>query len=125
VEIQVRTVLQDLWAQLVEKMADLWGRAIRYGDPPNQPDAPVGQTTRRGLVELVLEGSGVIADLEQAEAEVVQASGDEGLSLWWLPADSVSQEERAAYYKQLREQLEQARKGSRSAMEELLRVLEG
>ncbi len=29
VEIQVRTYLQDLWAQVIERLADAWGRGIR------------------------------------------------------------------------------------------------
>jgi ppGpp synthetase/RelA/SpoT-type nucleotidyltranferase len=37
VEIQIRTELQDSWAQIVERMADSWGRGIRYGEDPD-PD---------------------------------------------------------------------------------------
>jgi ppGpp synthetase/RelA/SpoT-type nucleotidyltranferase len=37
VEIQVRTELQDTWAQLFERFADQWGRQIRYGDDPYPP----------------------------------------------------------------------------------------
>lgn len=38
IEIQVRTELQHLWAQLSEKLADVFGPAIKYGvgDPDNQ-----------------------------------------------------------------------------------------
>jgi ppGpp synthetase/RelA/SpoT-type nucleotidyltranferase len=32
-EVQVRTRLQDLWAQGMEKLADRVGRGIRYGEP--------------------------------------------------------------------------------------------
>ena len=39
--MQIRTAPQDQWAQLFEKLGDLWGRQIRYGDPPNNPDGPV------------------------------------------------------------------------------------
>ncbi|HUY50890.1 MAG TPA: RelA/SpoT domain-containing protein [Streptosporangiaceae bacterium] len=39
VEIQVRTEMQDAWAQLVENLGDRWGRGIRYGDDPAEPDA--------------------------------------------------------------------------------------
>lgn len=42
VEIQVRTGLQDQWAQIVERLGDLWGRQIRYGEPPNEPELNVG-----------------------------------------------------------------------------------
>jgi ppGpp synthetase/RelA/SpoT-type nucleotidyltranferase len=31
VEIQVRTKLQDTWAQIFERLADQWGRELRYG----------------------------------------------------------------------------------------------
>lgn len=31
VEVQVRTELQHLWAQVFERLGDAWGRAIRYG----------------------------------------------------------------------------------------------
>lgn len=41
VEIQVRTALQDTWAQLVERLADRWGRDIRYGQEPQDPSASV------------------------------------------------------------------------------------
>ncbi len=34
VEVQVRTALQHEWAELFEKLADLAGRGIRYGNPP-------------------------------------------------------------------------------------------
>jgi ppGpp synthetase/RelA/SpoT-type nucleotidyltranferase len=37
VEIQVRTRLQDLWAQIFEKLADRVGREIRYGSRPLLP----------------------------------------------------------------------------------------
>lgn len=36
VEIQVRTVLQDLWAQAMERLADEIGREIRYGGTPKE-----------------------------------------------------------------------------------------
>src|ERR1700682_3585953 len=39
VEMQVRTRLQDLWAQAMESLADVWGRQIRYGLPPNGESA--------------------------------------------------------------------------------------
>jgi ppGpp synthetase/RelA/SpoT-type nucleotidyltranferase len=38
VEVQIRTPLQDLWAQIFERLADAWGRGIRYGA---EPDATV------------------------------------------------------------------------------------
>jgi ppGpp synthetase/RelA/SpoT-type nucleotidyltranferase len=40
VEIQVRTTLQHEWAELFEKMADVYGRGIRYGEQPLLPTVP-------------------------------------------------------------------------------------
>lgn len=65
VEIQVRTVMQDRWAQIVERMADPWGRQIRYGQPPDRPDEHVGQMTRAFVVELVRRLSPIIESSEQ------------------------------------------------------------
>jgi hypothetical protein len=48
VEIQVRTELQNHWAQLVEGLGDRWGRAIRYGGPPEFPDRIVGWLATSG-----------------------------------------------------------------------------
>jgi ppGpp synthetase/RelA/SpoT-type nucleotidyltranferase len=41
VEIQVRTFLQDQWAQIVESLGDKWGRGVRYGEQPPVPEQPV------------------------------------------------------------------------------------
>jgi len=37
IEIQVRTISQHLWADLMERLADRLGRQIRYGEPPIPP----------------------------------------------------------------------------------------
>ena len=42
VEIQIRTEHQDTWAQITEKLDDAWGRGLRYGLGPDQPDSPSG-----------------------------------------------------------------------------------
>jgi hypothetical protein len=56
-EIQVRTQLQDLWAQAMERVADVAGREIRYGGAPQ---------TRSEDVDSLL-----IISCEIAEIEVV------------------------------------------------------
>jgi hypothetical protein len=38
VEIQVRTRWQDRWAEAMERLGDCWGRPIRYGGEPADPD---------------------------------------------------------------------------------------
>lgn len=66
VEVQIRTELQALWADLYEAQADRWGRQIRYGGEPS-PNAD-GQTGERAefladLRALSLEG---ITEVEDA-----------------------------------------------------------
>ena len=60
IEIQVRTQLQDLWAQAMERLADKAGREIRYGG--------VAQT-RSEDVETLLN---ISRDIAQAEVMVTQ-----------------------------------------------------
>lgn len=70
VEIQVRTKLQDKWAQISEKLGDLWGRGLRYGQGPDLPDAPAvpgSEFTRRQVVEKVAELAENIAAWERVE----------------------------------------------------------
>jgi ppGpp synthetase/RelA/SpoT-type nucleotidyltranferase len=84
VEIQVRTELQDSWAQLFERLADQWGRGIRYGDKidestlevwPEQSRAEIGGLLEEGL-DLVMGVSKSIAHVEKARSrvEVIQAA---------------------------------------------------
>lgn len=40
-EIQVRTRGQDRWAQIMERLGDVWGRQIKYGEPPNPASEPM------------------------------------------------------------------------------------
>jgi hypothetical protein len=69
VEIQVRTPMQDQWAQIVERLADVLGRQIRYGEPPTNPDAEVAPgTTRRQLVEMLMSVSSRIDAIEDVTA---------------------------------------------------------
>lgn len=66
VEVQFRTPLQDSWAQLAEKLGDRWGRGLRYGELPVEPDAPVNAAgfTRGAVWESVLGLSEAISILE-------------------------------------------------------------
>jgi hypothetical protein len=50
VEIQIRTELQDLWAQVSERMGDRFGRAIRYGGSPLPTGDPEYDASRMALV---------------------------------------------------------------------------
>lgn len=50
VEIQIRTTMQDEWAQTMERLADEWGRGIRYGEPPDGSTATI-RGERAAVVE--------------------------------------------------------------------------
>jgi len=58
VEIQVRTKLEDAWAQIFESVADRWGRQMRYGDEPQNPDAAINlggvEISRRKAVAILM-----------------------------------------------------------------------
>jgi hypothetical protein len=78
VEIQIRTKLQDTWAQITEKLGDTWGRGLRYGLGPDQPDSPAGfpgqsDLTRGEMVELMARLSFAIEVMEFAQVQ--QAPG--------------------------------------------------
>jgi len=73
VEVQVRTRLQDTWAQIVERLADVFGRQIRYGEAPTNPDAEVVPgLTRQALIDLLISLSKANGELEEADAELAQ-----------------------------------------------------
>jgi hypothetical protein len=69
VEIQLRTEYQDLWAQTMETFGDAWGRAIRYGGEPDDPDAIVGSgpLSRREFVKLWKGQADALYELAQLE----------------------------------------------------------
>lgn len=67
VEIQVRTRAQHVWAEVFERLADRWGRQIRYGGPPDDPQAP-----------------GAIDDGMSLEARAELISQLQDLSLGWF-----------------------------------------
>lgn len=75
-EIQVRTELQDLWAQAFERLGDRWGRAIRYGGEPDSPDAPAladhPELTRRRMVEAMAKLSDQIHEVELNRVRVLE-----------------------------------------------------
>jgi prefoldin subunit 5 len=70
VEIQVRTSLQDTWAQIMERLADQWGRDIRYGGDPVNPDRIVSVSisetplTRRAATQTLIGLSEGISSFE-------------------------------------------------------------
>ena len=72
VEIQIRTKLQDTWAQIIEKLGDAWGRGLRYGLGPDQPDLPAGGSgeegvTRGGLMQTMASLAEAINAIEMVQ----------------------------------------------------------
>lgn len=72
VEVQIRTELQDSWAQIVERLADRWGRGLRYGKGPDDPDAELRiaglVTTRRAVVSTLMDLSESVKVVEEGRA---------------------------------------------------------
>ena len=70
VEIQVRTVLQDTWANTMERFADIFGRQVRYGELPTDPDKQlspeIDELTPRSLHQLILDLGTSIHRIESA-----------------------------------------------------------
>jgi ppGpp synthetase/RelA/SpoT-type nucleotidyltranferase len=60
IEVQVRTQWQHLWAEWFERLADQYGRGIRYGDPP-----ATGGETARDVVAQLIELADQIAAAEE------------------------------------------------------------
>jgi len=69
VEVQVRTHLQDLWAQAMESLGDQWGRGVRYGLGPLEPDRLVaGKWEHRAAFTLdLIELSDDLAGVENLD----------------------------------------------------------
>jgi ppGpp synthetase/RelA/SpoT-type nucleotidyltranferase len=65
VEIQIRTKVQDAWAQITEKAGDRWGRGLRYGEPLEGLDA-------RQLVKALGGLSNVLDTFERLELQAQQ-----------------------------------------------------
>jgi hypothetical protein len=85
VEIQLRTRYQDIWAQAMEAWGDIWGRAIRYGGEPEEPDKPAstnGPLSRREMMELWKKQSDELHKLAQLENQQarLRAAGAVGVS---------------------------------------------
>lgn len=54
----------------MEFLGDVFGRQIRYGEPPSDPDRPVREgsaVTRQEFLQQIVETSLSIAELEAAE----------------------------------------------------------
>jgi Region found in RelA / SpoT proteins len=54
IEIQTRTILQHVWANLMERLADHLGRQVRYGEPPTGARRSGNASCRRGCTKATL-----------------------------------------------------------------------
>lgn len=75
VEIQIRTVQQNRWAQATESLGDSWGRGLRYGEGPDEPNSLAGppfapSLTRAQVVEKWAQISDLVASMEQLQLDV-------------------------------------------------------
>jgi ppGpp synthetase/RelA/SpoT-type nucleotidyltranferase len=69
IEIQVRTLLQDSWAQIVERLGDVWGRGLRYDeDFAGSETVIAGDVTRATVMQQCREVSEAIHIFETREA---------------------------------------------------------
>lgn len=71
VEIQLRTHLQDTWANAVESIGDLWGRWVRYGLPPEGPPEQIA--LRASLVADFIQLSDLWYECEKAVLPLAEA----------------------------------------------------
>lgn len=79
VEVQVRTTMQDQWAQIVERLADSWGRQVRYGGGPPEPKREIiASVTRADLWALTQGLSEQIDIVERDEASGAYDASEAG-----------------------------------------------
>jgi hypothetical protein len=73
VEIQIRTHLQHLWAQVFERFADEWGRGIRYGELPVNPGEVItinnAPATKQEVLDFMMSLSEEIQESQAKNAE--------------------------------------------------------
>lgn len=134
VEVQVRTRTQHVWAEVFERLADRWGRQIRYGGLPDDPQAAGAINdgnsfrTRVTLIRQLQELSlGWLAELERRLNDItaVQAGAtDEGpigeAVRRVTPVKRLPPEEAAALRERLERLTAPAREARRQAEQQLL-----
>ncbi len=71
VEIQVRTYIQHLWAQVNERLCDCWGRGVKYGEAPiiEMQKTAAGEISSKEVQSYMMEVSEAIAEAEQIDFE--------------------------------------------------------
>jgi len=72
IEVQLRTELQDLWAQLMEKFGDKIGRGIRYGAIPEDPYAAKLLTAHMDVSKRIREVEKVSIVVDETAQELAR-----------------------------------------------------
>ncbi|MBW4703679.1 hypothetical protein [Micromonospora sp. RL09-050-HVF-A] len=121
VEVQVRTELQHMWAEATERLGDRWGRGLRYGLGPDEPDKSLFRSaaiTRERFVELLQRLSVGIATYEEAQHVIDKAELQ--LSFTEQPASV----DLWHHVEQARDALESARNQIRGALGDVADIVE-
>jgi ppGpp synthetase/RelA/SpoT-type nucleotidyltranferase len=81
VEVQIRTGMQSLWANLYEKAADQYGREIRYGEPVDETRADAGEIHQ--IVGVMGKLADMMAEQETELQQIVEMDdvGQRGMML--------------------------------------------
>lgn len=119
VEIQIRTLLQNLWAQIMETLGDRIGRGIRYGELPKEP-------LQRRAVEDLIKLSTQIAEVEQSRADLAEDAAS--LQEPSPDADEYLQEEfkaRRGELEHLEQEINRHERTLKEGLGAILRALEG
>jgi ppGpp synthetase/RelA/SpoT-type nucleotidyltranferase len=129
VEVQIRTELQDSWAQIVERLGDQWGRGLRYGAGPEMPSAEVriGDRvyTRQEVLATLLTTSDYINAAESAQAALRTLEGDDGFRALTEADLSGQDEQTAEQIRQLLGHVDDAKHLVSVMDERLRRILSG
>jgi ppGpp synthetase/RelA/SpoT-type nucleotidyltranferase len=127
VEVQIRTELEDSWAQIVERLGDQWGRGLRYGSGPEMPSAEIRigdlVTTRQHVMDTLLVTSDYINAAEVAHAALRALEEDDSFRA--LSNLSGRDDQAAERIGQLLSHVDEAKRTLGVMHERLRRILSG
>lgn len=129
IEVQIRTELQDSWAQIVERLGDQWGRGLRYGAGPEMPSAEVRigdhVYTRQKVLDTLLTTSEYINAAESAQAGLRTLEEDDAFRALKEADFSERDEQTAERIKRLLGHVDEAKRHVGVMDERLRRILSG
>jgi hypothetical protein len=82
IEVQVRTLLQHVWADLMERLADRLGRQIRYGEPPVPPPG-MSIEAAQSIVNAMMETSATWAAQQSPPVQAMPLHVDRLMEEIW------------------------------------------